>query len=141
VVDLHRPTGAGNEAKAVYRYSREGGFHRVAFTQMTGRHSPGAMSSYGYASGIAGSFGRFAVGWESRGTLYVTRDGGRRWIAEPNVARPEVDFGQWADVGPGPGRAFVVLAVGGSEKRRLIETTDAGRTWHVVHRWRGPVTS
>ena len=25
---------------------------------------------------------------------------------------------------------------GGSQKRRLIETTDAGRTWRVVHRWR-----
>jgi hypothetical protein len=30
----------------------------------------------------------------------------------------------------------VLLSIGGSERRRLIETTNAGRSWRVVHRWR-----
>jgi hypothetical protein len=129
-----RQPGVGNEAKAVYR-----GKKRVTFTPMTGR-GHGGISSYGYPSGIAGTHGGFGIIWESRGTLYVTHDGGHRWHALPKVARPEVDFGQWADTGLGAGTAFVVLAIGDSERRRLIETTNAGRTWHVVHRWRGSLT-
>ena len=52
--------------------------------------------SIGFAAGpllfslIADGFGLL---WESRGTLYVTRDGGTSWLAEPKVARPEIDFG------------------------------------------------
>jgi len=34
------------------------------------------------------------------------------------------------------GIGFVVLATGGTEKRRLLETTDAGRYWRVVHVWK-----
>jgi hypothetical protein len=61
---------------------------------------------------------------------------GRHWQGLPKVARPEVDFGSWAYVLPRGGVGFVVLAYGGTQYRRLIETTDAGRTWRVVHRWR-----
>lgn len=127
--------GAGNQAKAVYR-----GKKRVAYTPMGPPGGYGGISSYGYLGGIAGTYGGFGIIWESRGTLYVTHDGGHHWRALPKVARPEIDFGQWADADLGNGTAFVLLAIGGSETRRLIETTDAGRTWRVVHRWRGPVT-
>jgi hypothetical protein len=131
--------GAGNEAKAVYR-----GRKRVAFTPFQAHRGSGGISLYGYPSGISGvpsprsaGTGGFGLIWESRGTLYVTHDGGLQWHALPKIARPEVDFGDWADADVYPhGTAFVLLSIGGSEKRRLIETTDAGRTWHVVHRWR-----
>jgi hypothetical protein len=124
--------GAGNEAKAVYR-----GKKRVAFTPMAAHGGYGGLSTYGYPGGIAGTHAGFGIIWESRGTLYVTHDGGHTWRALPKVARPEVDFGDWADTGARPnGTAFVLLSIGGSEKRRLIETTDAGRTWRVVRRWR-----
>ena len=131
--------GAGNQTKAVYR-----GRKRVAFTPMTGGHPRGGISPYGYPGGISGvpsERGRkpsgFGIIWESRGTLYVTHDGGYHWHALPKVARPEVDFGYWADADVYPkGTAFVLLSTQGTEKRRLIETTNAGRTWHVVHRWR-----
>jgi hypothetical protein len=111
---------------------------------MTGGPARGGISSYGYAAGISGvpsprgsEISGFGIIWETRGTLYVTRDGGHHWHAIPKVARPEVDFGDWADADVYPqGTAFVLLSYGGSRKRRLIETTDAGRTWHVVHRWR-----
>jgi photosystem II stability/assembly factor-like uncharacterized protein len=124
--------GAGNEAKAVYRGTR-----RVAFTPLASHGSYGGIGVYGYPTGITGVHGGFGIIWESRGTLYLTHDGGHHWHALPKVARPEIDFGDWADADAYPhGTAFVLLSIGGSEKRRLIETTDAGRTWHVVHRWR-----
>ena len=77
----------------------------------------------------------FGLIWESRGTLYVTRDGGYQWTGLPKIAVPERDFGHSGAVLPG-GIGFVVLALGGREVRRLIETNDSGRTWHTVHRWR-----
>ena len=126
--------GAGNQAKSVYRLT-DRGWKRVAWTSMASPHAHGGISSYGYPVGIASSGKRFGVIWESRGTLYVTRDGGHEWHALPKVSRPEEDFGQWADV-VNDRVSFVVLAIGGSETRRLIETTDAGRAWRVVHRWR-----
>lgn len=123
---------AGNEAKAVYR-----GTKRVAFTPLTGGSSRGGISSYGYPVGISGGYHGFGLIWESRGTLYVTHNGGHHWRSLPKVARPEIDFGEWADADVYPqGTAVVLLSNGGSEKRRLIVTTDAGRTWRVVHRWR-----
>jgi photosystem II stability/assembly factor-like uncharacterized protein len=76
----------------------------------------------------------FGLIWESRGTLYVTRDGGSHWTGLPKVARPEVDFGMSASALP-HGVGFVVLAKGGTETRRLVETTDAGRSWRVVYIW------
>jgi photosystem II stability/assembly factor-like uncharacterized protein len=124
--------GAGNQAKAVYRGTR-----RVAFTAIQGVPTRSGISSYGYPVGISGGDGGFGIIWESRGTLYVTRDGGHHWRSLPKVARPEIDFGIWADADAYPdGTAFVLLSIGGSERRRLIETTNAGRSWRVVHRWR-----
>lgn len=123
---------AGNEAKAVYR-----GTKRVAFTPFGSHGGSGGIGVYGYPVGISGADGGFGIIWESRGTLYLTHDGGHHWRSLPKIARPEIDFGAWADADAYPaGTAFVLLSIGGSERRRLIETTDAGRTWRVVHRWR-----
>jgi photosystem II stability/assembly factor-like uncharacterized protein len=129
-----RPAGAGNEAKAVYR-----GRKRVAFTPFASHGGYGGISVYGYPSGISGNHDGFGLLWESRGTLYVTHDGGHHWHGLPKVVRPETDFGVWADADVyTPGTGFVLLLNGGAAKERLIETTDAGRTWRVVHRWRLP---
>ena len=119
--------GAGNEAKAVYR-----GAKRVAYTPLTGGHASGQISSYGYPQGIAGGYSGFGMIWESRGTLYITHDGGHHWYPKPKVAQPEIDFGQWADVA-WTKLGFVLLER--NQHSRLLKTTDAGRTWHVVHRW------
>jgi len=126
--------GAGNQGKQVFRL-RSRGWARVACTTIDGGGCHyGGISSYGYPQGIAAaSRGDFAIIWETRGTLYVTRNGGRHWIALPKVAPPDA-FGWWASVLP-HGLGFVILDDGGIQKRRLIETTDAGRTWHVVHHW------
>jgi hypothetical protein len=120
--------GAGNQAKAVYR-----GKMRVAWTPPAAHGGYGGISTYGYPVGIAGTRDGFGIIWETRGTLYVTRDGGHEWHPLPRVAQPELDFGAWADV-PFGGLGFVLLMRNGHT--RLIETTDAGRSWRVVHRWR-----
>jgi photosystem II stability/assembly factor-like uncharacterized protein len=117
----------------VYRLTASG-WKRLTDTPFPTGTSYGGISSYGYVQGIAMATDGFGVIWESRGTLYVTRDGGREWTGLPKVAQPEVDFGVDAIALP-HGVAFALLANGGGERRRLIETTDAGRSWHVVHSW------
>jgi hypothetical protein len=127
--------GAGNEAKAVYRKTDKG-WKRVAWTPFAMPPTDGyrGISSYGYVQGIAMSADGFGLIWESRGTLYVTRDGGSHWIALPKVAVPEYDFGLSGAALP-QGVGFVLLAHGGAPIRRLLETQDSGRTWRVVHAW------
>jgi hypothetical protein len=111
--------GAGNMEKRVYRR----GAHE--WTLLYQRFD------YGYPLGIAMARDGFGIIWESRGTLLVTRDGGRRWTPRPDVAQPEVDFGVAGSV-RAHGVAFVTLARGG--RRRVLETTDFGRTWRRVRR-------
>jgi len=124
---------AGNSAKSVYRFTSAGP-RRVAYTPMTGR-GRGGISSFGYPAGISGNEQGFGVIWEDRGTLYVTRDGGHHWLGLTKLAPPDVVFGDSAYV-LFRGLGFALLSTGGSEKRWLLETSDAGRTWRVVHRWR-----
>ncbi|MFL5910913.1 MAG: hypothetical protein ACJ768_10135 [Gaiellaceae bacterium] len=116
---------AGNQMKRVYRLGANG-WKRLAAR---------GLSSYGYVAGLAMERDGFGLIWESRGTLYVTRDAGGHWTGLTQIAEPEVDFGMSAVALP-HGIGFVVLAKGGSEVRRLVETMDAGRSWRVVHVWR-----
>ncbi|HUJ55626.1 MAG TPA: hypothetical protein VLW49_06525 [Gaiellaceae bacterium] len=109
-------------SKAVYRLGANG-WHRVDH----------GLSSFGYPVGMAMADNGFGLIWESRGTLYVTRDGGTRWLGEPHVAPPEIDFGL-SGVALPHGTGFVLLTRA-RFRQRLLETTDAGRTWRVVHRW------
>jgi photosystem II stability/assembly factor-like uncharacterized protein len=127
--------GAGAGGKAVYRLV-DGAWRRLAYTPFPppGR-GRGGISIMGYGLGIAMARDGFGIIWESRGTAYVTRDGGSNWLGLPKVAVPEVDFGLSAAALP-HGIGWIVLSRGGGLQRRLLETTDGGRTWHVVHRWR-----
>jgi photosystem II stability/assembly factor-like uncharacterized protein len=131
--------GAGNQSKAVYRNLVDRGWVRVACTDFGDPKPPcrsrerQGISSYGYPIGIAGAADGFALIWESRGTLYVTRDGGRNWTALAKLVHPELDFGSWAFTLPG-GVGWALVGHGGGPWR-LLRTTDAGRGWHVVHRW------
>ena len=124
---------AGNQGKIVYRLF-ESGWRRISYTPFA-RRSYNGLSSYGYPQGIAMANDGFGLIWESRGTLYVTRSFGSHWVGLDNVAQPEVDFGM-SGVALRHGVGFVILARGGTEVRRLIETTDAGRSWMVVHTWK-----
>jgi photosystem II stability/assembly factor-like uncharacterized protein len=135
LVCLDEP-GAGNQQKAVFRTTDGGrswraGADTIFFPR---RRVHGGISSYGYPNGIAFARDGFGILWEGRGTLYVTRDGGRLWAAEPRVARPEIDFGRATAAFPG-GRALVLLGRGGGPPSRLLASADHGRTWRTVHRW------
>jgi photosystem II stability/assembly factor-like uncharacterized protein len=136
IVCLGQP-GAGNEQKAVFRTSDGGqswspGAATVLYPR---RNVHGGLGGYGYPEGVSFAADGFGILWESRGTLYVTRDGGTHWHAEPKVARPEIDFGRGAAAFAG-GRGVVLLGRGGGLPERLLATDDAGRTWRLVHRWR-----
>ena len=126
--------GAGNQAKALYR-SSDGGRHwqRLLQVPMTGR-ARGGIVSFGYPRGMAFAPGGFGILWESRGTLYVTRDGGRHWTAKSKLVQPEVDFGHGGAAFP-QGRAFVLVGQGAGRPARLLETADYGRTWQTIIRW------
>jgi hypothetical protein len=93
----------------------------------------GSLTRFGYAYGIAMAHDGFGIVWEGRGTLYVTRDGCAHWTGLPTVAAPDLDFGISGSAVRG-GRAWVILARGDVD-RRLLATTDHGRTWRLVHRW------
>jgi len=121
---------AGSGEKAVYRLTARGP-KRLAWASVDGRFH--GLPSTGYAEGIAMTHHGFGILWESRGTLYVTRDGGVRWTGLPTVAEPEVDFGI-GGAAAGRSVAWVILARG-DVHRRLLRTDDAGRTWHALHRW------
>jgi photosystem II stability/assembly factor-like uncharacterized protein len=123
---------AGSGEKAVYRITA-GGAKRLAWALLGPRLSVHGITARGYAVGLAMAHDGFGIIWESRGPLLVTRNGGSRWIALPAIGVPEVDFGISGSA-LAPGTAWVLLARG-RVNRRLLETTDAGRTWHIVHRW------
>jgi photosystem II stability/assembly factor-like uncharacterized protein len=124
--------GAGNEAKAVYS-SNNGGrnWRKLVDVPMTGR--AGGLTGYGYPQGISFTPQGYGLLWESRGTLDLTRDGGRHWKALA-VAEPELDFGLSA-VMLSETRALVLLEREGNY--RLLATADGGRSWTVVQRWPG----
>ena len=127
--------GAGAQGKVLYRYTPRGR-KRVAYTPFPYGHGAyGGIGVTGYPVGLAMANDGFGLIWEWRGTLYVTRDGGSHWVGLPELAQPEVDFGMSGYALP-HGVGFVVLAKGGTEVRRLLERTDAGRSWRVVHTWR-----
>jgi photosystem II stability/assembly factor-like uncharacterized protein len=127
--------GAGAQGKVLYRYTASGRT-RVAYTPFPYSHGAyGGISVTGYPEGLAMASDGFGLIWEWRGTLFVTRSFGSHWVGLDKVAQPGVDFGM-SGVALRHGVGFVILARGGTEVRRLIETTDAGHSWHVVHRWR-----
>ncbi len=122
---------AGNEDKAIYRTADGGRTWEAGASTTIGRER-GGISSYGYPEGLAVASDGWGLLTESRGTLYVTRDGGTHFRPEPHVARPETDFAEGAAAFRG-GTAYVLLF--DNPRSRLIETHDYGRTWQVVRRW------
>lgn len=124
---------AGSGEKAVYKLTPHGA-KRLAWALLGPTPTAHGITLQGYAVGMSMAHDGFGIIWESRGPLLVTRDGGSNWLELPRIGVPEVDFGIGGAVGAG-GRAWVLLARG-DVHRRLLETSDAGRTWRVVHRWR-----
>lgn len=124
--------GAGNEDKAIYR-TQNGGKTWEGGAAAVRERKRGGVSSYGYPEALAFAPDGWGLLTESRGTLYVSRDGGAHFRAEPHVARPETDFAGGAAAFRG-GTGYVLLT--NFAGARLIETHDYGRTWNVMRRWR-----
>jgi ABC-type taurine transport system ATPase subunit len=63
------------------------------------------------------------------GAPLVTADGGRTW--RESTSRWPYSLGWAAAVSDG----FAFALVDTRREQRLVRTTDAGRTWRVVHHW------
>jgi len=127
--------GTGAMGKAVYRLTATG-WKRVAYTSFappTGK-GYGGISLMGYPLGISVADDGFGMIWEDRGPLYVTRDGGSHWTAPAGLVVIDVDTGLSASA-LRHGTGFFLVRRGNDGSRALFETTDAGRSWHVVHVW------
>lgn len=89
----------------------------------------------GYGWGLAFSPSGFGLLAESRGTLLVTRDGGRSWrsarMTSPEVAEPQaISLFR-------PALGYVLVR--NDRSRRLLElygTRDAGGLWNRLYIWR-----
>jgi photosystem II stability/assembly factor-like uncharacterized protein len=133
--------GAGNQGKTVYRSDDGGRSWTIVANRPLFRRpkaASGGLSSYGYPAGV--SFSRQGSGllWESRGTLDLSRDGGRHWKAL-RVATPEVDSGLSAQM-LSRELGFALL-FNGDLGYRLLATADGGTEWRLVHRWLPPAQS
>ena len=128
--------GAGNQQKTIYASANGGKVWRIVANQRGAGLSQvgsGGLASYGYPQGISFTPQGHGLLWESRGLLYLTRDGGRHWKTL-GVVKPELDFGLSAAM-LSKTRAFVLLEREGNY--RLLATADGGRSWSVVQRWPG----
>jgi photosystem II stability/assembly factor-like uncharacterized protein len=121
--------GAGSQGKTMYRTDDGGRSWRLLFSNEVRGKPVGGISQGGYALGISFSPNGVGLLWESRGTLYLTRDGGRHWTGLPAVSSPEVDFDTAGSVVPG--KAFALLT-GGAERPRLVATTRGYSAWKTV---------
>ena len=150
LVDLTSPTpvtawalcsglyGAGNEAKAIYQ-THDAGAHwalvnRSDFKGSSRRNVGTGLPVYGYVAGITVSASGRGWLWETRGSAFRTRDGGRRWqvvrltAAEEREAR-SISF---------PSDELGLMLIQDYQRReyRLDRTENGGTSWTVVRRWR-----
>lgn len=127
--------GAGAMGKAVYHLTDKG-WKRLAYTlfPQPRAKSVGGLSVLGYPLGISMATEGFGMIWEDRGPLYVTHDGGRHWTANPNLVVIDYDYGLSA-LALHHGVGYFLKSKGGAGGETLYKTTNASRTWHVVHRW------
>ena len=126
--------GGGSQVKTVYRL-RNSRWKRVAWAPAHGRGHGIPLGGYPLGLSIAPS--GFGLIWEDRGPLLATRDGGSHWGQTAASAdlwkRDDVSLSGAALQG-GVGFALIAHRTG-EPVLTLIETSDAGRVWRVVHRW------
>jgi len=124
---------AGAMGKAVYRLTAKG-WKRLAYADFPPPGgAAGGLGLMGYPRGISIARDGFGLLWEDRGPLFVTRDGGSNWTATRLVT---IDFDSGASGSTlAHGVAFFLMQRGGGKGDVLYETTDAARSWRVLHVW------
>jgi len=150
LVDLSAPTpaeawalcsglyGAGNDAKAIYQ-TRDGGAHWSLVNQSdfkgSSRKNVGSgLSVSGYVDGIEMSKTGCGWLWESRGSAFMTADGGRRW----HVVKLTAGYRREARSISFPTNELGLILIHDYRRRedRLNRTRNGGRSWDVIRRWR-----
>jgi photosystem II stability/assembly factor-like uncharacterized protein len=129
---------AGEQGKEVLR-TADGGRHWT----LEGRTHPlappepklqlGNLPGYGYP--IGATFLADGRGWllQDRGYMLVTTDAGHTWRNSP-ITEPDTIAAQSADL-LSEKLGFVLLR---GCTVRLVRTTDAGKTWTTLNRWKSP---
>src|SRR6266511_4158087 len=84
-----RPTAEGRVRDA----RRRGNVDRRLGRDLGERVARRGLGGYGYPQGISFVAAGRGILWESRGLLFLTRNGARSWISA-EVVEPEIDFGR-----------------------------------------------
>jgi photosystem II stability/assembly factor-like uncharacterized protein len=133
LMECEHVIGAGGSSKAIYA-SHDGGrsWRLRADCGFVHRGCAGVgLREGGYVDGL--SFGGSGFGYLWGDTSYVTRDGGRRW-----ARRSLPPGGSYATASASVLSDSVGVVLTNQPVTRLSRTTDAGRSWTVIHRWPKP---
>ncbi len=150
LVDLSSPTplqawavcsglyGAGNDAKAIYQ-TRDAGAHWALVNQSdfqgsSRRRVGSGLPVSGYVAGIEMSASGRGWLWETRGSAFRTRDGGRRWHVVRLTTADEREA--WSISFPSDDVGLMLIRDYSRREERLDRTRNGGRSWVVVRRWR-----
>jgi photosystem II stability/assembly factor-like uncharacterized protein len=126
------PGAAGSQEKFLDRTDDGGNsWKRLLAVKEKPKHG---LSDHGYPQGIAFAKGGVGVLWESRGTLYLTRDGGSDW---QGFGPLELEFGEAGAATAN--RAFALLSrqarAGSDWVVRLVATKPGTSQWQTVRSW------
>jgi photosystem II stability/assembly factor-like uncharacterized protein len=128
--------GAGNEPKEIHETMDAGAtwVPRVRMRWDERREVGDGLFSYGYVADLA--FTASGSGWltESRGTFFVSDDGGSTWTDRPGFQEPEVAFGVDVSRTDDEVGAVTLSRPFGTV---VLLTLDGGRSWRRI----GPFTA
>jgi hypothetical protein len=127
--------GAGHQVKALYETSNARSWTLRAATLLP-RPAGRGLASAGYGFWLTFTERGFGVIAELRGSLLVTRDGGRSWRPARISSPGESEAANAALITPGVGFVLVRDTRIPTTVVSLYRTNNAGRSWRLVRAWR-----